>query len=77
MSDQEFEEESTDWELDEFDSESTDELDLDMLAEEAMCEALDEEYFDWLKEYFEPFFKSGDPNWDEIDEQIRRLGLGN
>lgn len=77
MSDREFEEESPDWELDEFDLEDTDDLDLDTLAEEAMCGALDEEYFDWLKEYFEPFFRNGDPNWTEIDEQIRRLGLDN
>ncbi len=77
MSDREFEEESSDWELDEFDLESAEDLDLDTLAEEAMCEAIDEEYFGWLKEYFEPFFRNGDPNWDEIDEQLRRLGLDN
>ncbi|GEM_PF-4386387 len=77
MLDSEFEDESAGWELDEFDLESTDDLDLDMLAEEVVSEALDEEYFDWLKDYFEPFFKKGDPNWDEIDERIRRLGLDN
>lgn len=77
MSDREFEEGSPDWELDEFDQESVEDLDLDTLAEEAMCEALDEEYFEWLKEYFEPFFRTGDPNWAEIDEQLRRLGLDN
>lgn len=77
MLEDEFEEESPDWELDEFDLESPDDLDLDTLAEEAMGEALDEEYFEWLKEYFEPFFKNNDPNWKEIDEQVRRLGLDN
>jgi hypothetical protein len=77
MSDREFYEESPEWELDDFDLESSDDLDLDIIAEEDLSEFIDEEYFDWLKEYFEPFFEKGDANWDEIDEQIRRLGLDN
>ncbi len=75
MADREFDEEF-DWELDDLDAEDSVDTDLNALAEEALCEALDQEYFEWLEEYFEPFFERESPEWDWMSEQARKLGLG-
>lgn len=37
---------------------------------DAVCNYIETEYHEWLRENFRAFFNDGDPDWDWIKEQI-------
>ena len=37
---------------------------------EAFCQYTEDDYYEWLKDNFESFFKHGSPDWDCIKNRI-------
>jgi hypothetical protein len=38
---------------------------------EAFCQYVENDYYEWLKDNFEPFFDHGEPDWEWIRDRIR------
>jgi hypothetical protein len=42
---------------------------------EAFCQFTEDDYYEWLKDNFQSFFNHGDPDWEWIENDIKKPKL--
>ena len=70
MLDRQVVEEFIEGEFEEGDWEIPEDISKDALVE-ALCQYVEDDYYEWLKDNFKSFFEHGNPDWDWIRKKIK------
>ena len=69
MLDRQVVEEFLDWEFEEGDWKTPEDIPKEALVE-AFCQYVEDDYYEWLKDIFKSFFIHSDPDWEWIKGRL-------